>query len=75
VAVDPAEGVPVAELLLLAVSGVAASTGVEDDARGVAAGTAEAGLGVGGTVGPLASVTGAACTVPAAPAAGGSGLT
>jgi hypothetical protein len=75
VAADPAEGVPVAELLLLAASGVAASPDVEDGARGVAAGSAEAGLGADGTVGPPATVTGAACTGPAAPAAGGSGLT
>ena len=70
---DPAEGVPVAELLLLAASGVAPD--VEDGAKGVAGGSAEAGLGADGTVGPPATVTGAACKGPAAPAAGGSGLT
>ncbi len=60
VAADPAEGVPVAEPLLLAALGVAATTDVEDGARGVAAGAVDAGLGAGGAVGPLATVTGAA---------------
>jgi hypothetical protein len=73
VAADPAEGVPVAELPLLTASGVAASPDV--GASGVAAGPAEAGLGADGTVGPLATVTGAACKGAAAPAAGGTGLT
>jgi hypothetical protein len=75
VAGDPAEGVPVAELLLLAALGVAASPDVEEGARGVAGGSAEAGLGADGTVGPPATVTRAACTGPATPAAGRSGLT
>jgi hypothetical protein len=75
VIVDPAEGVPVAELLLLPASGVAASPDAEDGAGGIAAGWAEAGFGADGTMGPLAVVTGAACKGPAAPAAGRSGLT
>jgi hypothetical protein len=61
-AVGPAEGVPVAELLLLAASGIAAVS-------------AEAGLGADGTVGTLATVVEAACEGPAASAAGRSTLT
>jgi hypothetical protein len=61
-AVGPAEGVPVAELLLLAASGIAAAS-------------AEAGLGADGTVGTLATGVETACEGPAAPAAGRSTLT
>ena len=75
VAVDSAGSVPVAELSLFTVSGVAASTDVEGGARGVAVGSAEAGLGSDGTVGSLATVRGAACKGAAALAAGRSGLT
>jgi hypothetical protein len=74
VAADPAEGVPVAELLLLAASVVAAAPGVEA-AGGVAAGSVEAGFGAGGIVGSFATVRGAICKGSAAPASGRSGLT
>jgi hypothetical protein len=73
VVVNPTEDVFVVEFPLFTASGVAASPGVEDDARGVTAG--EAGLGADGIVGSLAALGGATCKGSAAPAAGKSGLT
>ena len=74
VAADPAEGVPVAELLLFAVSGVAGAPGAEA-AGGGAAGSAEAGFGADWIVGSLATVMGVICKGSAVLASGRSGLT